>query len=217
MRHAGKPYESDASEHIGLVRMCAARFYGRGIPYDDLFQQGCVGLMNAVKRFDPARGVRFSTYAVPVILFEIRRFTDTYKPMHVPRTDREAFKRARAARGKLLCELGREPTFQELARETGISPEELAGLISCQNRMDAITVIEAACECPAAEPAGFEDGVLLWDAIERLPKPLPRLITLRFVERMTQKRTGEIMNMSQAQVSRLEARARKLLEGLLAG
>ncbi|NCB06027.1 MAG: sigma-70 family RNA polymerase sigma factor, partial [Clostridia bacterium] len=209
-----KSYQSEnPEEHVGLVGMCARRLMGRGIPYEELYQQGCVGLMNAAARFDPSRGVCFSTYAVPLILFEMKRYADTCTPMHVPRTDRELQLRVSHARARLMEASGREPTVTELAQALRMPPEELGARMEARERMNAISAYEEGLDFPAAaatDPQGesFVDTILLWDAIERLPAPMPELIWLRYVKRLSQKRVGQLLQLTQVQVSRLERRTK---------
>ena len=118
--------EQTISQNIGLVHACAHRFKGRGIEYDDLFQAGCMGLCKAADAFDETRGVRFSTYAVPKIAGEIRRFLRDDGAVKVSRGLKERAGAIRSARERLSARLGREPALSELAEETGLEPEEIA-------------------------------------------------------------------------------------------
>ena len=113
-------------QNLGLVHSCAHRFRGRGIEYDDLFQAGCMGLVKATAAFDESRGVMFSTYAVPKIAGEIRRFLRDDGAVKVSRGLKEQAAAIKNARSKLTLALGREPAISELSQETGLTPEEIA-------------------------------------------------------------------------------------------
>lgn len=209
-------------ENAGLIWSIARRYFGRGVEPDDLYQLGCLGFLKAIDGFDEEYGTRFSTYAVPKISGEIRRFLRDDGTVKVSRGIKERGAVIRAARKTLEQTLGREPTVSELSAHTGITPEDIA-------------VAETAA-IPAEslqQPAG-EDGfslehvlgdwtqeerlveyVALRQAIERLPEKERQVVFLRFYHGLTQDRASRILSVSQVQVSRLERRAVKRLREML--
>ena len=209
-------------ENAGLIWSIARRYFGRGVEPDDLYQLGCLGFLKAIDGFDEEYGTRFSTYAVPKISGEIRRFLRDDGTVKVSRGIKERGTVIRAARKTLEQTLGREPTVSELSAHTGITPEDIA-------------VAETAA-IPAEslqQPAG-EDGfslehvlgdwtqeerlveyVALRQAIERLPEKERQVVFLRFYHGLTQDRASRILSVSQVQVSRLERRAVKRLREML--
>ena len=179
--------EATVEENLGLVRLCAGRFRGRGIEYEELYSAGCMGLVKAVKAFDSGRGVRFSTYAVPVILGEIRRLFRDGGAVKVSRSLKErAMKISREAQ-KLEHLLGREPTVSEISRAAGLSVEEVSEAI-----------------CVMQPDVRITDSIALSQALEGLDGRDRRLIYLRFFANLTQQQTAEKLGMTQVQVSRRE-------------
>lgn len=209
-----------AEEHIGLAHLCAKRFTGRGLPYDELVREATVALVAAAARFDPSRGVCFSTYAVPCVLSDLRRACDRAAPMHVPRTDRALLRQAAALRREEMERTGREPTVEELAEGLNLPAAELGAALTADARMQSLRSQDGEIKKPALtadeRAERFVDYLLLLDVIARLPKPLPQLIRLRFLECRTQQHTAQLMRLSQAQVSKLERRARAQLRAALA-
>ncbi len=212
-----------AEEHMGLAHLCAKRFLGRGLPYDELVREATVALVAAAVRFDPAFGASFSTYAVPRVLSDLRRACERAAPMHVPRTDRALLRQAAALRREEILRTGREPTVDELAEGLNLPAAELSAALTADARMQTLRSADGELPGQPAPPAvdaraeRFVDYVLLLDVIARLPAPLPRLIRLRFLECHTQQRTAEMMLLSQAQISKLERRARQALKAALEG
>ncbi len=209
-------------ENAGLIWSIARRYFGRGVEPDDLYQLGCLGFLKAIDGFDEEYGTRFSTYAVPKIAGEIRRFLRDDGTVKVSRGLKERAMVIRAARKLLEQNLGRDPTVSELALQTGITPEDIA-------------LAETACYPTESlqQPAG-EDGfsleqvlgdwsqeerlveyVALRQAIDCLPEKERQVVFLRFYHGMTQDRASRILSVSQVQVSRLERRAVKRLRELL--
>lgn len=209
-------------ENAGLIWSIARRYFGRGVEPDDLYQLGCLGFLKAIDGFDEEYGTKFSTYAVPKISGEIRRFLRDDGTVKVSRGIKERGAVIRAARKALEQTLGRDPTVMELSAHTGITPEDIA-------------VAETAA-IPAEslqQPTG-EDGfsleqvlgdwtqeerlveyVALRQAIDCLPEKERQVVFLRFYHGMTQERASRVLSVSQVQVSRLERRAVKRLRELL--
>ncbi|MDR3644527.1 MAG: sigma-70 family RNA polymerase sigma factor [Clostridia bacterium] len=209
-------------ENIGLVHASARRFAGRGIEYDDLFQAGCMGLVKAVTGFDFSRGVQFSTYAVPVIMGEMRRLFRDDGPVKVSRSLRELSLRAGRAREQLCSTLGREPTIGELARQLQIEPAEAAEALEASAAPLSLTIDEDGEDIQADIPVqGEEDELMdklaLKEALTALPAQDMLLIRLRYFGNRTQSETARELNMTQVQVSRREKKILELLRGRLTG
>lgn len=201
--------EATVEENLGLVRLCAGRFRGRGIEYEELYSAGCMGLVKAVKAFDSGRGVRFSTYAVPVILGEIRRLFRDGGAVKVSRSLKErAMKISREAQ-KLEHLLGREPTVSEISRAAGLSVEEVSEAICVMQPVVSLTretddgdeIMDIPVDAPDVR---ITDSIALSQALEGLDGRDRRLIYLRFFANLTQQQTAEKLGMTQVQVSRRE-------------
>ena len=213
--------EGDASaceqvllENNGLIWSVVRRYYGRGVEPDDLYQLGCLGFLKAVRGFDPDFGTQFSTYAVPKIAGEIRRFLRDDGPVKVSRGLKERGTGIRTARARLETELGREPTLSELAEETGLSPEDIA---AAETAVDPVVSLQAETGADGLTLEGMltvgneEDGMVerltLRAAMARLPEREQQVLLLRYFRGMTQMNTARVLGVSQVQVSRLERRA----------
>lgn len=200
-------------ENSGLIWSVARRFFGRGAEPDDLYQLGCVGFLKAVAGFDTAFGTQFSTYAVPKISGEIRRFLRDDGPVKVSRGLKEQASRIRAARAALEQRLGREPYLSELAAETGISPEDIAAAETAAGPTESLQRESEegfTLECVLGDSGETErvlERVALSEAVSALPERDRKLISLRFFHGLTQDKTARILGVSQVQVSRLERRA----------
>lgn len=204
----------DREQHIcnnmGLVHACCKRFLGRGIEYDDLFQAGCMGLVKATDGFEEERGLRFSTYAVPVILGEIRRLFREGGTVKVGRTLKELSMKVSRERERYLSEEGREPTVGELADRLGISREQAAEALGAA--LPPLSLTRAADEdegeemdIPVAPPEeAVTDTLALRQVLTELPPKDRMLITLRYLNRQTQQATADRLGMTQVQVSRRE-------------
>lgn len=209
-------------ENIGLVHASARRFAGRGIDYDDLFQAGSMGLVKAVAGFDASRGVQFSTYAVPVIMGEMRRLFRDDGPVKVSRTLRELSMKAGRAREKLCATLGREPTISELARVLSVEPAEAVEALEASAAPLSLTVddngecVQADIPVEGAEDA-LVDSIALREALVGLGENDRRLIVLRYFKNRTQTETARLLGMTQVQVSRREKKVLSLLRGRLTG
>lgn len=212
-------------ENFGLVHMAARRFTGRGTDYDDLFQIGCVGLCKAVKNFDLSAGVVFSTYAVPVIFGELKRYFRDTGPIKISRSIKDHAAKVAAARERLSARLAREPKISELAIETGLTPEEVTvALDSMQPVMSLHAPVDGGDgELPlegliaADETAELCDVLTVREAIGRLPERERAVVKSRFFQNRTQQATAELIGISQVQVSRIEKKVvERLREEMLA-
>ena len=214
--------EAFITQNLGLVHACAGRFRGRGMEYDDLYSAGCVGLIKAYDNFDESRGVCFSTYAVPKIAGEIRRFLRDDGAVKVSRGLKERAQQIHAARRRLEQTLGREPALSEIAAECGVSVEEIAEAETAAAPAESLQR-ESGDEGFTLEHVlgdyGQEDRVLesvaLRTAIERLPEKEQQVINLRFFHGLTQSDCARILSVSQVQVSRLERRAMENLRAVM--
>lgn len=197
----------------GLIWAVVRRYYGRGVESDDLYQLGCLGFLKAVRGFDTAYGTQFSTYAVPKIAGEIRRFLRDNGAIKVGRTVRERSFAIYAARDKLRFDLGREPTINELSEQTGLSAEEIAATELATAVPDSLQQENAeglTLESTLADSAGEEtmvEKIALRAAVSHLPEQEAQTILLRFFRGMTQQQCAKVLGVSQVQVSRLEKRA----------
>lgn len=198
--------------NLGLVHTCARRFSGRGIEYDDLYQAGCVGLIKAADGFEPARGLAFSTYAVPVILGEIRRLFREGGSVKVSRTLRELSVRAAHVRERWEKTHGRPPTVEQLAAELGVEPAEAAQAVAAGLPPLSLTRDDsgedddgAQLDLPVASPEeSITDRLAVRQLLDRLPLRDRQLLLLRYAAHRTQQATAERLGMTQVQVSRRE-------------
>jgi RNA polymerase sporulation-specific sigma factor len=220
---AARQGDQDALERIildnsGLIWSVARRYFGRGAEPDDLYQLGCVGFLKAVKGFDEDYGTQFSTYAVPKIAGEIRRFLRDDGAVKVSRTVKERAAVIRAAREKLIHRLGREPVLSEISEESLLSVEEIA---ECDRASEPVESLqrESGEDGLTIEGAvgveGHEDRVLnevfIRDALRRLPEREQQVIVMRFYRSFTQQAAARVLGVSQVQVSRIERKALKML------
>ena len=208
-------------ENAGLVWSIVKRYYGRGTDPDDLYQLGCLGLLKAVRGFDPAFGCQFSTYAVPKIAGEIRRFLRDDGAVKVSRGLKERSIIIRAARERLCTNLGREPTLAELSLETGLEAEDIAAaetatesVISLQMETGDGFTLESVLGTDGIEEDIVEQ-VSLRAAIDSLPQREREVILLRYFKNLTQERTARVLGVSQVQISRIEKKAMERLRKIL--
>jgi RNA polymerase sigma-B factor len=209
--------------HMPLVAYLARRFSGRNEPMNDLVQVGSIGLLKAIDRFDPGRGLEFSTYATPTILGEIKRhFRDTGWLIHVPRRAQELQTTVNTARADLSQELGRAPTVTELAERIQVDEDAVLEALDAARAYSGVPldVLAAPGESVPEHPmlgvvdAGFEQveqRAMLRDVIAKLPENEREILLLRFVANKTQTEIAAIVGVSQMQVSRLVARGLKRL------
>lgn len=208
-RKADGEREKFLSDNLLLVHSLAHRYTGRGVEYDDLYSAGCVGLIKAYDGFDKSKGCSFSTYAVPVILGEIKRIFRDGGAVKVSRTLKELAGRLGRERARLEAEMGREPTVSELASRLNVTPEEVTeALDACVSPM-SLTVCDDSGEHTLDIPvSGGEekmiDKIALDQAIGELCDSDRKIITLRYYHDMTQSQTAKIMGITQVAVSRRE-------------
>lgn len=201
--------EKMITENMGLVHSCAAKFKGKGVEYDDLFQAGCVGLIKAADGFDADRGFAFSTYAVPVILGEIRRIFRDGGTVKVGRILKEKSRAALQERERLTILNDREPTLSELADALNTDVQETAMILNAAMPTVSLTVYEdsgsSQLDIPVeSHDTGILDSIALQQVVSTLCERDRRIIELRYFKGLTQSKTAELLGMSQVQVSRRE-------------
>lgn len=196
-------------ENLGLVHSLCRRFAGRGIEYDDLYQAGCIGLIKATDAFDEQRGLCFSTYAVPVIMGEIRRLFRDGGAVKVSRSVKELGLKINREKQIMEQKLCREPTVSELAERLGVTPEEITEAMCAAQPTVSLTRDDdgetSETDLPTVSTEDeISDKLLLDAAFEKLDETEKRIVMYRYYEYLTQNRTAELMNMTQVQVSRAE-------------
>ena len=208
-------------ENSRLIWSIVRRYTGRGAEQEDLYQLGCIGFLKAIHGFDPDFGTQFSTYAVPKIAGEMRRFLRDDGTVKVSRTLRERSARIAQARTELSAALGREPVLSELAEYLTLEPEDIA---VAETATASVTSLSAETgEGLTLESVlgdeGMEDALVeqldLRSAIARLPERERTVIDLRYFRAFTQERTARVIGVSQVQVSRIERRAVERLRRML--
>ena len=210
------------TENAGLIWSVTRRFIGRGVESDDLYQLGCLGFLKAVDGFDLQFGTQFSTYAVPKIAGEIRRFLRDDGAVKVSRSIKEQAAQLSTKRNKLTILLGREPTIQELARQTGIPAEEIAMIENAMSSVESIHqangedgfTLENILTDTESEDRLIEK-MALRQAISQLPERERTVIHLRYFHALTQERVARLLSVSQVQVSRIEKKAIARLRELI--
>lgn len=228
--HAGDKEAREVliEKNLGLVRTIVRRFLGRGVEPEDLFQIGTIGLMKAVDKFDLSYDVKFSTYAVPMITGEIKRFIRDDGPVKVSRTLKERAMKIRTSVSKLRGELGREPNLEEIARDTGIDQEDIILAMESDTRVESIyssiyqddgsevylvdKVAAGSSGCGSISGGSSQDPekeqlinhLLLQQLLSTLKEQERQLIVLRYFRNRTQTEVAAILGISQVQVSRLE-------------
>lgn len=214
--------EQVLEENNGLIWSVVRRYYGRGVEAEDLYQLGCLGFLKAVRGYDPQFGTQFSTYAVPKIAGEIRRFLRDDGAVKVSRSLKERGISVRAVRARLAGELGREPTLSELAAETDLTPEEIAAAETATDPVTSLQAetgergltLEGLLGCGGMEEQVVE-RLSLRAALDTLPRREREVLLLRYYKNLTQVRTAAVLGVSQVQVSRLERRAVEHLREIL--
>ncbi len=197
------------NENLGLVHACANKFRGRGLEYDDMFQAGCVGLVKAADAFDPSRGFAFSTYAVPVILGEIKRMFRDGGAVKIGRALKKKAQDAMRQKEKLANLLGRSPTVTELSQALGMEIAETAEVLAVAQPPLSLTVDEESgggqLDIPVPPPEDkLFDSLSLAQVMEHLEERDKELIHLRYYCSLTQTVTAQKLGMTQVQVSRRE-------------
>mgnify|MGYP001851225807 FL=1 len=217
--------EQLVEENVGLIWCVVKRFYGRGCEAEDLFQIGSIGLLKAIDKFDISYDVRFSTYAVPMISGEIKRFLRDDGMIKVSRSLKELSYKSLQAREKLTSVLGREPTVEELAGEMGVEKEELVQAMEAGSEVESlyrpihqkegneIRLVDKLEEKEKQEDK-ILDRLVLRQLLETLNAKERKLIYLRYFADRTQADVGKIMGISQVQVSRMEKRIMENLRRL---
>lgn len=192
---------------MGLAHLCARRFQGRGIEYEDLFQAACLGLIKAAENFDHSRGVRFSTYAVPVILGEVRRLFRDGGALRVSRGLRELGRKAQEAAEDLRRQAGCSPSLGEIAERLGVSPEKAALALGACRAPLSLTggeegeQIEIPVEAPEEK---MTEQLTLQSILKSMEERDRKLIAYRYYQNKTQTETARLLGMTQVQVSRRE-------------
>ncbi len=209
--------------NLGLARSCAGRFTGRGIDYEDLYAAGCLGLVKACDGFDPARGVCFSTYAVPVILGEIKKLFRDGGTVKVSRSLKELGLKINAERERCLKKDGVEPNVTQLAETLGAKPEQVAMAIHASMPVVSLTPSEGEdgnreWDIPVDSPEEkVSERISLREVIEQLPEQDRLLIQLRFFAGKTQSQTAEVLHTTQVQISRRERKILRWMRTELTG
>lgn len=202
------------SENSGLIWSVARRFIGRGTELDDLYQLGCLGFLKAVEGFDLDYGTQFSTYAVPKIAGEIRRFLRDDGAVKVSRSLKEQAMTIKVARNHLTSALGREPSLQEISRQTGFTPEEIAlaenataatESIQRESGEEGFSLENILTDTESEER--MVERIALMQAIAKLPERECMVVKLRYFHCLTQERVAKVLQVSQVQVSRIEKKA----------
>ena len=214
--------EDLVSENAGLIWSVAKRFIGRGTDPEDLYQLGCVGFLKAVEGFDLEFGTQFSTYAVPKIAGEIRRFLRDDGAVKVSRSIKEQSAAIKAARNRLTSALGREPSVLEIARQTGFTPEEIAlaetataatESIQKETGDEGFSLEDVLTDTESEER--MVEKIALRQAIASLPEREQTVIKLRYFHGLTQQRVAKVLDVSQVQVSRIEKKAIAMLREMM--
>ena len=214
--------EALVSENAGLIWSVSKRFIGRGTEPEDLYQLGCLGFLKAVEGFDLKFGTQFSTYAVPKIAGEIRRFLRDDGAVKVSRTLKEQAATIRNTRSRLTAALGREPSLLEISRQTGFSPEEIAlaetataatESIQRETGDEGFSLEDILTDTESEER--MVEKIALRQAVSALPERERMVIQLRYFHALTQQRVARMMDVSQVQVSRIEKKAITMLKELM--
>ena len=201
--------------NLKLVLSVIQRFLGRGENPDDLFQVGCIGLLKAIANFDTTKDVRFSTYGVPMIAGELRRYLRDYSPIRVSRSVRDLAYRVLQCKQAMTAENGREPTFAQIAERLGVPEEDVVGAMDAVSTPvslyepvytdggDPLTVMDQVRDVKNTDEQWLE-SIALWQAMQDLSERERRILALRFYDGRTQMEVAGSLGISQAQVSRLE-------------
>lgn len=217
-----KATETLMEENSALVWSVAKRFMGRGTEADDLYQLGCLGFLKAVEGFDLEYGTQFSTYAVPKIAGEIRRFLRDDGAVKVSRSLKEQSATIKSVRQRLTAALGREPTVNEISRQTGLTPEEIAMAetataatesIQRETGEEGFSLEDVLTDTETEER--MVERIALRQAVDRLPEREGMVIKLRYFHSLTQERVAKVLQVSQVQVSRIEKKALGILRELM--
>lgn len=213
--NGARDYESIVRENTPLVHSIAVRFTGRGVEYDDLFQTGCLGLYKAAMRYDESMGNAFSTYAVPVIIGEIRMMLRDGGAVKVGRGTKSLNAAALAAKERIEKETGSEAHLSEIAEAVGQSPERVASALAACARPFSLEDNESGSEAAFDDTEGMLRRMDIDRALGMLEPQERRLILLRYRHELSQASAGKVLSMSQVQVSRREKKALEKLRAIL--
>lgn len=217
------PRSEFIQRNLGLARTCAGRFTGRGIEYEDLYAAGCLGLVKACDGFDPDRGVCFSTYAVPVILGEIKKLFRDGGTVKVSRSIKELGLKINVERERCLKQNGTEPSVTQLAEALGATPEQVAMAIRASMPVVSLTPAEnedgsREWDIPVESPEEkLSEHIGLREVMDKLPPQDKALIRLRFFGGRTQSETAKVLHTTQVQISRRERKILKWMRQELTG
>lgn len=215
------------SNNLGLVKSIINRFGNRGYEKEDLFQLGCIGLIKAIKKFDISYDVRFSTYAVPMIIGEIKRFLRDDGIIKVSRSLKQIANKVRVSKEKLFQELGREPTLNEIASDLELTKEEIVMALESNVQPEylydvihhddgsPIHLMDKVSENNVAEDAELIDRLVLQDVLAKLDQRERQIIIMRYFKDKTQTQIAEILGISQVQVSRIEKKVLNVMKELM--
>ena len=215
-----KSREEFIENNLGLVHSICKRFVGRGIEYDDLYSAGCVGLVKAVDNFEVERGLCFSTYAVPVIMGEVRRLFRDGGAIKVSRSIKELYLKITKEKQTLEQKLNREPTINELAERLNVPCEEITEALCASQATVSLTfegdngITETDLPTISCEDE-ISNRLVLDEAFEKLDETERKIMSYRYYNGLTQSRTAQLLNMSQVQVSRAEKRTLLKLRNFL--
>lgn len=222
-----KAQETLVSHNLGLVRSVIKRFNNRGYEKEDLFQLGCIGLIKAINKFDASFDVRFSTYAVPMIVGEIKRFLRDDGIIKVSRSLKQTASKIKYSKERLTKELGREVTLQEIAEDLNIGKEEIVMALDSSTHPEylydvihhddgaPIHLMDKIGETDSLEDNEVIDRILLKDVIAKLEPRERQIIMLRYFKDKTQTEIAEVLGISQVQVSRIEKKILKSMKDLM--
>lgn len=212
--------EEKVENNLGLVYSIAKKFSDKGVDYEDLVQIGCIGLIKAVDNFDESRGFSFSTYAVPVIIGEIRQFFRDDGSVKVSRSIKELGRKISIIRDTFILKNGTEPSISEISAEIGIPCEEVARAINASMPVFSLTINEDDSESEFSIPTesydkDISDKIALIQAMDSLDDSDRMLIKCRYFDELNQTKTAEIIGTTQVQVSRREKKLLLMLRNKL--
>ena len=198
-------YEKLVNENLKLVHACCHKMTGRGIEYDDLYSAGCIGLVKAAKKFDESLGYKFSTYAVPVILGEIKCLFRENNPIKLSRSLKELSLKIKAETEKAIKQTGKEPTVSVLAKTLGVTSEEVAEAISASTAVKSLDADESISnKASVNQEESMITKISLMQAIDKMENTDKKIIELRYFKDKTQTQTAAALGLTQVQVSRKE-------------
>lgn len=198
-------YEKLVNENLKLVHACCHKMTGRGIEYDDLYSAGCIGLVKAAKKFDESLGYKFSTYAVPVILGEIKCLFRENNPIKLSRSLKELSLKIKAETEKAIKQTGKEPTVSVLAKTLGVTSEEVAEAITASTAVKSLDADESISnKASINQEESMITKISLMQAIDKMENTDKKIIELRYFKDKTQTQTAAALGLTQVQVSRKE-------------